>query len=333
MSSSAGRTNSLTDVPGVRVGHFTLVRANESRPVRTGLTAIFTCPAEGGVARPAAIVTVGGRTEVTGLNFVDDFGFLTNPIVATSMRALGRVYDAMLSRRTHAVLGWPPVVVGFDDGRLSDQRRAMLTEEDVAKTLDEARDDKVPEGAVGAATGLVAFGHKSGIGSASRMVPTNATTHVVGALALLNLGRRESLRVGRSMAGKEPSEAEPPLRGSALIVVVTDAPLDDRQCRHLATVGLQGLARLGVVPAAREGLVACAISTGVQLTRNDRRANEIELPRSSEIDLSLIAGAVADAAEEASLRTLTTVKKESATAQYPALPIARARQLTRNTGR
>ena len=59
------------------------------------------------------------------------------------------MYDAVLSRRTHAVLGWPPaVVVGFDDGRLSDQRRAMITEDDVTKTLDEARDDKVLEGAV-----------------------------------------------------------------------------------------------------------------------------------------------------------------------------------------
>jgi D-aminopeptidase len=265
------------------------------------------------------------------LNFVDDFGFVTNPVVATSMRSLGRVYDAMLSRRTRAVLGWPPVVVGFDDGRLSDQRRAMVTEDDVAKTLDEARDDTVLEGAVGAAAGLVAFGYKSGIGSASRaVVPTDTSMYVVGALALLNLGHRESLRAGRSAAGKERGEFPPPLRGSALIVVVTNAPLDDRQCRHVATVSLQGLARLGVVPAAREGLVACAISTGVQLTRNDRRANEIELPRSSEGELSLVAGAAADAAEEASLRTLTTVKTEHGTAQYPALPVARARQLTRN---
>jgi D-aminopeptidase len=330
MSSPAGPMNSLTDVPGVRVGHLTRVRPNEPRPVRTGLTAIFTSPPEGGVARPAAIVTVGGRTEVTGLNFVDDFGFLTNPIVATSMRSLGRVYDAMLSRRTHAVLGWPPVVVGFDDGRLSDQRRAMVTEDDVTRTLDEARDERVLEGAVGAAAGLVAFGYKSGVGSTSRLVPAGAASHVVGALALLNLGSRESLRVGRAEPAGARHEAAPPLRGTALIVVVTNAPLDDRQCRHVATVSLQGLARLGVVPAAREGLVACAISTGVQLTRNDRRANEIELPRSSEIELSLVAGAAADAAEEASLRTLTTVRKEHGSAQYPALPAARARQLARS---
>jgi D-aminopeptidase len=325
-----GRKNSLTDVPGVRVGHFTLVRTSEPRPVRTGLTAIFTCPAAGGVARPAAVLTVGGRTEVTGLNFVEDFGFLTNPIVATSMRSLGRVYDAMLSRRTHAVLGWPPVVVGFDDGRLSDQRRAMITEDDVTKTLDEARDDKVVEGAVGAAAGLVAFGYKSGIGSASRVVATETAPLVVGALAMLNLGSRESLRAGRSAAGIAKNEAAPPLRGSALVVVVTDAPLDDRQCRHVAAFSLHGLARLGVVPAAREGLVACVISTGVQLTRNDRRANEIELPHSSEMDLSSVAGAAANAVEEAGLRTLTTVKTEHGTAHYPVLPVARAHQMIRN---
>src|SRR5439155_1871130 len=117
----------------VRVGHVTLA------PARTGLTAIFTCPVEGNVARPAAFVTLGGRTEVSGLNFVDDFGFLTNPILATSMRSFGRVYDAVLSRRARAVLGWPPIVVGFDEGRLSDQRRAMIAEDDVVKALDDAR--------------------------------------------------------------------------------------------------------------------------------------------------------------------------------------------------
>jgi D-aminopeptidase len=321
---AAGRTNSITDVAGVRVGHLTIVRASGRRPVRTGVTAIFTCPPEGGLARPAAFVTSGGRTEVTGLNFVDDFGFLTNPIVATSLRSLGRVYDAMLSRRARPVLGWPPIVIGFDDGRLCDQQHAAITEDDVVTVLNDARGEKVTEGVVGAATGLVAFGYKSGVGSASRSVPIDAAMYAVGALALLNLGRRETLRMPSTVAVREREEAPPALRGSAAIVIVTDAPLDDRQCRRIAEAGLHGIARLGVVPGAREGLVACAVSTGVQLTRNDRSAMEIPVARSCETVLSVIAAAAADAAEEASMRTLTSVKSDQGTAQYPALPTARA---------
>jgi hypothetical protein len=283
---------------------------------------------ESNVARPAAIVTLGGRTEITGLNFVDDFGFLTSPIVATSMRSLGRVYDAMLSRRTRAPLGWPPIVVGFDDGRLSDQRRAEISEEDVIKALDGAREEKIAEGAIGAAAGLIAFGYKSGIGSASREVVIDNVTFLVGALAVLNLGTREALRAGGSPAGPQP-----PLRGTALIIIATDAPLDDRQCRRVAATSLQGLARLGSVPAAREGLVACAISTGVQLTRNDRRARQIELPRASEHAVASVALAAADAAEEASSRTLTTVKANQGTTEYPVLPAALSRQLARSLAR
>lgn len=330
MSYPAGPRNSLTDVPGVRVSHLTRVEsAGGGRPVRTGLTAIFTCPPEGRRARPAAIVAVGGRTEVTGLNYVDDFGFVTNPIVATGLRSLGRVYDALLSRRTQVALGWPPMLVGLDDGRLSDPRRAVFTEEDVATMLDAASDDKVQEGAVGAGAGLVAFGYKSGVGSASRQIAVDNGTYIVGTLALLNLGRRDALRVGGTPVGSDlgPPAGPPALSGSALIVVATDAPLDDRQCRRVAEATLQGLGRLGAVPGLREGLVAWGVSTGVLLTRGDRSASQIELPHSSDTVVAAMADAAAEAAEDAGLRTLTTVAPDDGTPEYPAMPIDRVRRL------
>lgn len=173
MSYPSGPRNSITDVKGVSVAHLTRRLAAEGgkREVKTGLTAICTCPPDGRFARPAAWTTAGGRTEATGLNFIDDFGFLTNPILATSMRALGRVYDAVLTRGTRrVVLGWPPVVVGLDDSRLSEQRGLTFTDGEIAQALDDASDGKVIEGAVGAGAGLVAFGLKSGVGSASRRI-------------------------------------------------------------------------------------------------------------------------------------------------------------------
>jgi D-aminopeptidase len=149
---------------------------------------------------------------------------------------------------------------------------------------------------------------------------------------MLNLGRRDALRAagvaaqtGRGAIGQQL----PPLRGTGLIVVATDVPLDDRQCRRVAATSLQGLARLASVPGEREGLVACAITTGVQLTRNDRRVRQIELPRASENTLAVVAQAAAEAAEEACVRTLTTVKADQGTPEYQAMPAARAQQLTR----
>lgn len=321
MRYAAGPRNSITDVPGVRVGHLTRqgppVQPG-SRPIRTGLTAIFTCPVDGRVARPAAVMTVGGRVEATGLNFIDDFGFLTNPIVATSMRSLGRVYDAILSRGTRrVVLGWPPVIVGFDDGRLSDQRHVVFEDAEIARTLDEATEDKVTEGAVGVAAGLVAFGYKSGIGSSSRRLTTDGTARLLGSLVLLNLGRRADL-LPTTPGGTQSAEGPPPLRGSALVVIATDAPLDDRQCKRVAATSLQGLGRLGSLSGAREGVVICVVSTGVQLVRNDRSVQQIELPRSSETAVAIVADSAVDAVEDAARRSLTSVGATDGTRDYPA---------------
>jgi D-aminopeptidase len=67
-----GPLNAITDVPGLRVGHTTLIagqgalRVGEG-PVRTGLTAIH--PHEGSTfldSVPAAIALLNGTGEITG---------------------------------------------------------------------------------------------------------------------------------------------------------------------------------------------------------------------------------------------------------------------------
>jgi len=198
-----------------------------------------------------------------------------------------------------------------------------VTKEEIAGALDGATDDKVSEGAVGAAAGLVAFGFKSGVGCASRRLATNGAEYIVGTLVLLNLGTRADLRA--PAGNMPPAAAPPPLRGSALVVVATDAPLDDRQCKRIAASTLQGLGRLGSVSGAREGVVSCAVSTGVELVRNDRSRRLIEIPRSSEIVLAKVVDAAVAAAEEAGLRSLTTVRRTDGTKEYPAMSASRAR--------
>ena len=65
---------------------------------------------------------------------------------------------------------------------------------------------EVTEGAVGAGAGMVAFGYKGGIGTASRVAEGGA---VVGVLLLANFGCREDLRVDGVPVGPELLEGQP----------------------------------------------------------------------------------------------------------------------------
>jgi D-aminopeptidase len=319
-----GPLNAITDVRDVRVAHLTRVgRSSSGRNLRTGLTAVFTRPLRGQQMRPAAVASVGGRVEATGLCVIDDFGFLMTPIVAVNLRSVGRVHDVMVGMRYDMDLGWPPAVVGFNDSRLNDQRTLPFTDEEIAAALGSARAGPVAEGAVGAGAGLVAFGLKSGIGSASRRVAAGGGFHMVGALAALNLGRNDALRVDGASIEAGRTAAPPARQGSAVVIAATDAPLDDRQCRRLATAALAGLARMGATPGQGEGAIAFGVSTGVLLTRNDRSSPAIDLPSSDEAVLAGLTEAVEAAAEEAAIRCLIAVDSEAGTAEYPVMRLAR----------
>jgi D-aminopeptidase len=316
-----GPRNSLTDVRDVRVGHLTRVAPAGAGRIRTGITSIFLRPPKGQQMRPAAVVAAGGGIEVTGLCFLEDFGVLMTPIVAASIRAVGRVHDAMVGRRYEMDLGWPPTVVGFNDAPLNDVRSLPFTEAEVGRSFSDASSGPVVEGAVGIGAGLVAFGFKSGVGSASRIVtPAGGRPHTIGALAALNLGRRGSLRLDAGAAIAPATAGPARVQGSAFVVAVTDAPLDDRQCRRVALGALQGLARIGATPGAGETVVAFGVSTGVLLTRNDRSAAQIDFTPVSEAALSGLADAAAEAAEESARRSLSTVAPADATPDYPVFP-------------
>src|SRR5439155_1009598 len=92
-----------------------------------------------------------------------------------------------------------------------------------ANPAGKARKD-VEEGAVGAGTGMICFGWKGGIGTASRVVGGAA----VGVLALTNFGAPKQLRidgvpVGRLLEQPPPGRETP--AGSCIVVIATDAPL------------------------------------------------------------------------------------------------------------
>src|SRR3954452_10530799 len=196
-----GRWNALTDVPGVRVGHYTVsfgagALVPGQGPARTGVTAII--PHGGNLFReqtPAASHIINGFGKSIGLVQVDELGTIETPILLTNTLNVPRVADALIDHmlavepeigiRTTSV---NPVVMECNDGRLNDIQGRHVQAEHVHRALADAADGPVAEGSIGAGTGMIAFGMNGGIGTASRVLPAPHPRYTVGALTLVNTG-------------------------------------------------------------------------------------------------------------------------------------------------
>ena len=259
-----GPRNSIADV-GVRVGHVT-VRRDE--PVaRTGVTAVV----PPSLPLPAGVAVLNGAGELTGSLELREWGRLDTPIYLTSTHAVGRIYDGAVSV---AIAADPnvgvddvviPVVGECDDSHLSDARHVHVEAADAGRAVAAASLD-VEEGAVGAGTGMVCFGWKGGIGTASRV----AGDALVAALVLANFGTREQLRVDGVAVGDLGDGGGPAApAGSCIVVLATDAPLAPQQLERLARRAGLGLARTGSVAHHGSGEIFAAFATKTERSRPD----------------------------------------------------------------
>ena len=340
-----GPVNAITDVAGVRVGHRTIVRGDDGDPhaARTGVTAIF--PHEG---RPwdtpvyAATHILNGYGELIGINQITEWGILTSPVVLTSSLQIGKAYDATvrwmagLDHRAAEVV--MPVVTECDDSFLSDVLSFPLTDEDVAAALDAAVGGPVPEGTVGAGTGMQCFDFKGGIGTSSRV----AEGWVVGALAMTNHGDRSGLRIDGVRVGEAISDLMPVehTEGSCVVVLATDAPLLPHQLRRLAQRAGMGLARGGSYASNGSGEQMLAFSTANRLPASapggvvDVRA-VLDGSSSAPWLLSSLFEAAVEATEEAVVNALfaaeTVIGRAGNTLH--AMPTDRALELLDRAGR
>jgi D-aminopeptidase len=299
----SGSRDAITDVPGVTVGHVT-VRRDESPPpdgrgvARTGVTAVVPRPRDRSlVTEPVAAgaAVLNGAGELTSFIQVGEWGEIETPVYLTSTMAVGRVYDGAVAA---AVASDPsvgvdnfviPTVGECDDGWLNDARTVQVEAEDVARALDAAAEDVV-EGAVGAGTGMICFGWKGGIGTASRLVGDA----VVGVLLLTNFGVARQLRIDGVPAGQllePPPAGRERAAGSCIAVVATDADLGTHSLSRLARRAGLGLARAGSVAHHGSGEIFIAFSTGEGASVADRELNPFF-------------AAVVEATEEAVLNSL-----------------------------
>jgi D-aminopeptidase len=282
-----GPLNAITDVVGVRVGHVTRLDGADG-PFNTGVTAIV--PHEGdlfGERVPAAFAVMNGSGEVFGREFIDEMGVLDSPIMLTGSLNVARVADAVITEtiRSHPELGEGerfvhPFVAECSDAYFSDLGARPVGESETVAAWHDASSGAVPEGCVGAGTGLVSYEFKAGIGTASRRAQIVEQEYTIGVLVSANTGLREQLRIDGVPVGLELDVARPSwvAQGSIVIVVATDAPLLPRQLRRLATRSFLGLARTGATGQNGSGDFALAFSTGnrFQLDRPLNTVNELD---------------------------------------------------------
>ena len=336
---SPGRWNAITDVPGVEVGHRTLV---EGESIRTGVTAII--PHPGNLFRrktPAGVFTGNGFGKAAGFLQVRELGNLETPIVLTNTLAIAPAIEALvswtLSRPGNEEVRSVNAVVGeTNDGRLNDIRARSVTARDVVAAVDAAASGPVEEGTVGAGTGTVAFGWKGGIGTSSRVLPAELGGWTVGALVQSNFGgvlSIDGVRVGELLGSYsfrkeiEGLAGEPP-GGSCMIVLATDAPLDPRNLERLAKRGVLGLARTGSFLDNGSGDFVIAFSTKNLVEHESKgRTSSVEVVTNDSTSPLFLAAV--EAVEEAVVNSLTRATSVTGFRgrRVEALPIDRLREL------
>ena len=337
-----GPLNAITDVPGVRVGHVTVI---EGKAIRTGATAIV--PHAGNLFQekvPAAVVVGNGFGKLVGSTQVDELGQLETPVLLTNTlnvwEAAAALVDYTLALPgNEEVRSVNPVVGETNDGYLNDIRRRPLRREHFLKALQAAGGGAVEEGSVGAGTGTRAFGFKGGIGTASRRLPESLGGYNVGVLVQTNFGGMLSIDgvpVGKELGYQPHGELTEPESGSCMIILATDAPLNARQLQRLARRALAGMARTGADFSHGSGDYVLAFSTAASARityRSRARSSTVELVHESEIDP--LFDAAAEATEEAiynSLLRATTVRGRDGH-EARALPLDEVVRLLKKYGR
>jgi D-aminopeptidase len=306
-----GPYNAITDVPGVLVGHTTVI-ADEPRVARTGVTMIV--PRAGNIWEDrvfGGFFSFNGNGEMTGLPWLEESGMIDATIGISNTHAVGVVRDAIVA---HAVEHGQidsfllPIAAETFDGWLSDIDAFHITQAHALAALAAAKSGPVDQGDVGGGTGMICHGFKGGIGTSSRVVAAGGGTYTIGALVQANYGARRDLRVDGVPVGLEIgvdqvlARQEPPGNaGSIIVVVATDAPLLPVQCKRLARRATAGLARVGGVGYNGSGDIFLAFATGNHLSKTVLPLDLKMLPHEQMDDLFV---ATVDAVEESILNAL-----------------------------
>ncbi|WP_394137959.1 DmpA family aminopeptidase [Cytobacillus oceanisediminis] len=314
-----GKKNCITDIEGVRVGHVTLddPLQGEGEYACTGVTAIL--PHGGNLFHekvPAASYVINGFGKTTGLVQVEELGLLESPIMLTNTFGVPAVTQGTLKymlKNTPEIgetTGTINIVVGeCNDGYLNSIRELPVKPEHAIEAIESAKEDIAVEGAVGAGKGMVCFGYKGGVGSASRVIneEKKPAEYIIGCLVVTNFGNKDDFPFSKyGLFSEDVKEVNETPDGSIMIVLATNAPVSDRQLKRLAKRCGIGLGRTGSHFSNGSGDIVIAFSTANKVSHQSNHMIETAhfLRDDHPIMNQLFQGA-AEAAEEAILNSLS----------------------------
>src|SRR3972149_572913 len=262
-----GPLNAITDVPGVEVGHTTLISGDS---VRTGITVVLPEGKRGKNQVFAGWFTLNADGEMTGTTWIEESGILEGPVAITNTHSVGTVHQAVIEWSVRNVEGliWSlPVVAETWDGGLNDINGFHVKPEHVFAAVDGATSGTIAEGNVGGGTGMVAHGFKGGTGTSSRVLLPRDGGFTVGVLVQANYGRRQNLHIAGVPVGMEIADLQPERgklgdgSGSIIVVVGTDAPLLPHQLKRVVTRVALGVGIVGGRGENSSGDIFIAFST------------------------------------------------------------------------
>jgi D-aminopeptidase len=369
----AGPLDAITDVPGVEVGHTTLIsgegRLQEGKgPVRTGVSALLP-RGKANLADSvfAATYALNGNGEMTGTHWVDESGLLTGPVMLTNTNSVGVVRDGVVVWGAKRGLAWElglPVAAETYDGLLNDVNGFHVKTAHVLSAIEGARSGPVAEGNVGGGTGMVCHGFKGGIGTASRRLPGSQGGYTLGVLVQANYGIRRLFTVEGVPVGEEirdlqacyvgPTKPSSTLLGdmrpcseraevvpkrlredlgSIIVVVATDAPLLPHQLARLARRVPLGIGKMGGLGSDSSGDLFLAFST--QPTKAPPGGTVAQVASLNNENLNPLFEATVQATQEAILNALLGAETMTGAdgVRVHALPADRLVEALRKYGR
>ena len=311
-----GDKNNICDVPGVLVGHKTI----KNDVNKTGITSIL--PHEGNMFREKVVAgsyVYNGFGKSNGLVQIDELGTIESPIILTNTLSVGIVTDGVISYmlKENPDIGISTstinsLVLECNDGSINQIQKRALKESDVFDAIENAESD-FSQGNVGAGTGMKCHGFKGGIGSSSRVINIKGTSYTLGVLVNSNFGSSngEDLIIkGRRMKDliKNYNLEKEEDKGSIIVIIATNAPLDSRQLKRLAKRAELGVARTGSYGGHGSGDIMVAFSTENKVSHSPNYMED-NIVRFSDSYLNSFFKATVDATEEAILNSMLHAKE------------------------
>lgn len=306
-----GAKNAIVDVPGVKVGHETIIEGDN---IRTGVTAIL--PHSGNLFQekiPGAIYVANGFGKLAGTTQVEELGNIESPIILTNTLAVSTGIEASIrytlgQNSNEGVRSVNSIVGETNDGRLNDIRSLPIKVHHVLRAIETADASNTQEGNVGAGTGTMSFGFKGGIGTSSRKLPESLGGYTIGVLVQTNFGG--VLEIAGVPVGKELKQF--PFQnhllnpdGSCMIVILTDAPILARNLKRVARRAMLGFGKTGGMSSNGSGDYVIAGSTAKEVRYAYQSTKpKLVIQELRNDQLSSVFQATIEATEEAILNAL-----------------------------